>query len=49
MSKTFGRKQARMHPTIIKVENGYLGEYEQILNPGDTQEMNFESTDHGPF
>ena len=38
-----------MHPTTIKAENGYLGKYERILNPGDTQVMNFESTIHGPF
>jgi len=49
MSKSYGGKQAKMHTTIIKHEHGYLGKYERILNPGDTQFVVFQPDDPGPY
>ena len=49
MSKSFGGQQAKMRPMTIKQENGYLGTNPQILNPGDTQFMVFQTGDTGPF
>ena len=39
MSAGFGGKQQKMHPTIIREEDGYLGDYPRALEPGDVQEM----------
>ena len=38
-----------MRETQIKQEKGYLGPYQRILQPGDTQKMIFEGNDVGPF
>ncbi|KAI2490953.1 hypothetical protein MHU86_23612 [Fragilaria crotonensis] len=38
-----------MHPTIIERESGFLGPYERILEPGQTQQLVFSETDTGPF
>ena len=49
MSKSFGGQQAKMRPTTMKQENGYLGTNPRILNPGDIQFMVFQTGDTGPF
>ena len=38
-----------MRSTIIAKEQGYLGAFPQILEPGDTQALVFASSDTGPF
>ena len=30
-------------------QNGYLGEFQRILEPGQTQELTFQPEDEGPF
>ena len=49
MSKNYGGKQRKMRNTKILTHEGYLGEYDRILNPGDTQSMVFSDDDDGPF
>ncbi len=47
MSKGYGGKQSRLCPSIIKEVDGYLGSFNQTLNPGDTQIMVFGPNDDG--
>jgi hypothetical protein len=49
MSKSYGGRQPKMHDSIIKEVNGYLGPYPKILEPGDVQSFVFNESDHGPF
>jgi hypothetical protein len=49
MNRSFGGKAAPMHSTIILCEQGYLGTFPRILEPGDTQELVFSAADTGPF
>ena len=49
MSESYGGKQRKMRNTKILTHEGYLGEYDRILNPGDTQSMVFCDDDNGPF
>jgi hypothetical protein len=49
MSKGYGGKQSRLHPSLIKQVDGYLGPYNRKLNQGDMQTMVFSTTDDGPF
>ena len=49
MNKYWGGKQRIMHSTLIKSKEGYLGPYNPILKPGDTQDMIFSGLDRGPF
>jgi hypothetical protein len=49
MSKSFGGKQTKMHDSLIKEINGYLGPYPTILKPGDYQSFVFVESDVGPF
>jgi hypothetical protein len=49
MLKGFGGKQAVLHDTLIRQEQGYLGTYPQRLKPGDVQKMVFHNVDGSPF
>ena len=49
MNKGWGGKQRIMHPSKIERVEGYLGKYNSILKPGDTQDMVFSSSDSDPF
>jgi len=49
MNKSFGGNKPKMRETQIKQEKGYLGPYQRLLQPGDTQKMILESNDVGPF
>jgi hypothetical protein len=49
MLKGYGGKQAVLHDTIIRQEQGYLGTYPRRLKPGDIQKMIFQDGDEGPF
>ncbi len=49
MLKGFGGKQAVLHDTLIRQEQGYLGTYPRRLKPGDVQKMVFHDVDEGPF
>jgi len=49
MSKIFGGKQARLHDSLIKDNEGYLGLFPKILQPGDIQSMVFQHDDPEPF
>ena len=49
MNKGWGGKQRIIHPSRIERVEGYLGKYNSILKPGDTQDMVFSSSDGGPF
>ncbi len=49
MNQSFGGKTSPMHITIISQEKGYLGAFPRILEPGDTQDLVFTSSDNGPF
>jgi hypothetical protein len=49
MSKGYGGKQSKLHPSLIKQVDGYLGPFNRKLNEGDVQTMVFSVTDDGPF
>jgi len=49
MSKIFGGKQARLHDSLIKDNEGYLGLFPKTLQPGDIQSMVFQHDDPEPF
>jgi hypothetical protein len=49
MNRSFGGKTAPMRTTIIEQEEGYLGAFPRVLEPGDTQSLVFSSLDSGPF
>jgi hypothetical protein len=49
MNKSFGGKGPAMHPTLIEREFGFLGPFQRILAPGQTQQLVFTDTDEGPF
>jgi hypothetical protein len=49
MSIGYGGKQSRLHPSLIKQVDGYLGSFNRKLNIGDTQTMIFSADDDGPF
>ena len=49
MNRSFGGKTAPMRSTIIAKEQGFLGAFPRILEPGDTQALAFASSDTGPF
>ena len=49
MNRAFGGKAAPMRNTIITQEEGFLGPFPRILEPGDTQRLVFSSSDTGPF
>lgn len=49
MSKSYGGKQSVLRPTLIKEASGYLGPFPRSLDPGDTQFMDFQPNDDGPF
>ena len=49
MNRTFGGKANRMRDTIIESEEGYLGKFPRILEPGNTQSLVFTESDPGPF
>lgn len=49
MNRTFGGKAHQMRDTIIEREDGYLGSFPRILEPGDTQCLVFKESDPGPF
>ena len=38
-----------MRNTIIETEEGYLGDFPRILEPGDTQSLVFTESDSGLF
>jgi len=47
ISKEYGGKQSRLCSSKIKEVDGYLGSFNQRLNPGDTQIMVFGPNDDG--
>jgi hypothetical protein len=47
MNKNYGRKQQKLHPSVI-IE-GCLGPYSPILHPGVVQTLTFKEGDEGPF
>ena len=49
MNRAFGGKAAPMRNTVIMQEEGFLGPFPRILEPGDTQSLVFASSDSGPF
>jgi hypothetical protein len=49
MNRAFGGKTALMQSTVIKQEEGYLGPFPRIAEPGDTLSLVFLSSDIGPF
>ena len=49
MGVKWGEKQRSMHSSKILEENGFLGNFPRVLNPGDVQEFNFTTKDDGPF
>jgi hypothetical protein len=49
MFKSFGGKRTKMHDSMIKEVNGYLGPYLILLHPGDYQSFVFVESDVGPF
>ena len=49
MDRTYGGKATRMRSTLVEQEQGYLGSYPQILEPGDTQSLVITNSDCGHF
>ena len=50
MNRAFGGKSVpMMRDTIMIQEEGYLGPFPRILEPGDTQSLVFVTSDSGPF
>ena len=50
MNKAFGGKAVLMRDTLIQQEQGFLGQFPQTLQPGDTQSLVFlPGSDAGPF
>ena len=49
MNKSFGGRNTLMRETKIETVQGYLGTYNSILHPGDTQHLTFLQSDQGPF
>jgi hypothetical protein len=50
MKKGYGGVQPRMHESIIKADDGYLGMHDgHTLSVGDTQTFVFQPGDNGPF
>jgi hypothetical protein len=49
MNTGFGGKQTRMHDSVIKCEQGYLGPFVRQLKVGDTQSMVWLEGDAGPY
>ena len=49
MSKGYGGAQKKLHDTIIKQKDGYLGPHSPVLNVGNVQLMYFKPKDTGPF
>ena len=59
MNVDYGRKQPKMHPTMIQAEDGYLGphRHSSVLKVGEEQEMvwpvysdeEFDPSKHGPY
>ncbi len=49
MNRTFGGKANRIRDAIIECEEGYLGNFPRILEPGNTQSLVFTESDPGPF
>jgi hypothetical protein len=49
MIRSFCGKTAPMQNTIITQEEGFLGPFPRIVEPGDTQCLVFSSCDSGPF
>jgi hypothetical protein len=43
LSKGYGGKQRKLHPSLIKQVNGYLGPFNGKLNEGNVQTMVFSS------
>jgi hypothetical protein len=49
MNRSYGGKATHMQTTLIEQEEGHLGSFPRILEPGDTQSLVFSETDSGPF
>jgi hypothetical protein len=49
MNRLFGGKTPPMRDTIIVQEQGYLGAFQRILQPGDIPTLVFSQSDSGPF
>lgn len=51
MNTMFGGSVPKMHDTVLREANGYLGlfEHDKKLHVGDTQRMVFAASDVGPF
>ncbi len=48
MTKFYGGPQRKMHETVLKLQQGYLGPHSPKLQVGDIQSMVFKSDDVGP-
>jgi hypothetical protein len=49
MNTGYVGKQTRMHDTVIKFKQGYLGPFVRQLKVGDTQSMVWQEGDAGPY
>jgi hypothetical protein len=49
MNKSYGGNKPKLRDTYIAQERGFLGPYPRKLQPGDTQQMVFSTSDEGPF
>ena len=49
MTRSYGGAQPHLRDTTIKQQQGYLGPFIRILEPGDMQSMVFKASDIGPF
>ena len=50
MNRAFGGKAVTMRDTLIQQEEGFLGQFPRILQPGDVQSLVFlPGSDAGPF
>ncbi len=49
MNRSFGGKTGPMYRSMLLQEQGYLGTFPRVPEPGDTQALLYSSTDTGPF
>ena len=49
MNQSFGGKIPLMRDTLIAQEEGYLGQFPRVLEPGDIQSLVYSQADIGPF
>ncbi|KAI2512867.1 hypothetical protein MHU86_1413 [Fragilaria crotonensis] len=49
MNRSYGGKAAAMRDTLITQEEGFLGPFQRVLEPGSIQSLLFSASDSGPF